>query len=132
MLPGTMRWVIRSEQQRALGGLATDRFVEDAATRLRRHWPATCAALGDSALEARIRHGLALAARHDIHANAAVLRFLNAMFALGDGFVSDARYPWASQLLGDPRLDDHERMERVSAEVSVLLRSGEEVKHGPV
>jgi hypothetical protein len=119
-----MRWVIRSEQQRALGRLAVDRFVEDAAARLRRHWPATCAALGDAGLEARIRRGFSLAARHDLHSHAAVLRYLNAMFALGDGFASDARYPWAAALLGDPRLDEHERMERVSAEVSATLRAG--------
>ncbi|WP_163998356.1 hypothetical protein [Pyxidicoccus caerfyrddinensis] len=131
MLPGTMRWVIRSEQQRALGGLAADSFIEDAATRLRRHWPVTCEALGDTGLEARIRHGLALAAEHDIHAKPAVLRYLNAMFALGDGFASDARYPWAAELLGHPRLDEHERMARVSAELAATLRAGE-VKHGPV
>ncbi|MCY1021945.1 hypothetical protein [Pyxidicoccus sp. MSG2] len=131
MLPGTMRWVIRSEQQRALGGLAADSFVEDAATRLRRHWPAACAALGDAGLEVRIRHGMTLAARFDIHDKAAVLRYLNAMFALGDGFASDARYPWAAELLGHPRLDEHERMARVSAEVAATLRAGE-VKHGSV
>ncbi|MCP3143248.1 hypothetical protein [Pyxidicoccus xibeiensis] len=112
---------IRHEQLALLQQPLLERFVEDAATRLRRCWPRSTARLGDDVLKARIRRSIQTARGHGFEDQRNVLRYLNLSFALGEDFTTSGTYPWVSPLVRQQGLSPTERMDRLVARATSFL-----------
>lgn len=112
---------IRSAQWEVLAADVHRRFEARLCAELSRHWPEACRALGDEGLRDRVHEGVERARVHGLTTQRDVLRFLNVMFALGPGFDTDARYPWAAAILGSPGIPATVRLEQLCAQVQRVL-----------
>jgi hypothetical protein len=92
--------LIRKEQIEAFDRDRLRRFEARLCTLLPQHWPDACRALGEDGLRALVHDGVERARAYGIASEPGVTRFLNVMLALGAGFDSDPRYPWAAEILG--------------------------------
>lgn len=80
---------------------AVEQFVERVAGRLARYFPREVAALGDVALRALIRDGIAEAARYGITTRRETSKYITLLLAFGRGFD---QAPWAAKILGDAQI----------------------------
>lgn len=93
-------FVIRKEQIEVFDRDRQRRFEERVCALLPRHWPDACRQLGAQGLRAFVHDGVERARAYGIASEPGTIRFLNVMLALGAGFDSDPRYPWAAEILG--------------------------------
>ncbi|MCP3135804.1 hypothetical protein [Pyxidicoccus xibeiensis] len=112
---------IRTAQMEVLAADLRQRFEDRLREDLVRYWPDACRELGDAGLRGRVREGVERAQAHGVSAQRDVLRFLNVVFALGPGFESDVRYPWAADILGAPGVPAAVRMDQLCAHVQQVL-----------
>lgn len=98
-----------------------DVFVRQAAAALCMHWPNACAELGQEALQERVRLEIEEAAKFGFVLKADVLRYINLTFALGTGFATDPKFPWAARICGDRRVQPNERLDRLMQKAVYFL-----------
>ena len=106
---------IRAAQMEAL---ARER-AEECKARLRklaaRCWPEVCQRLGDAGLRACVEGVFAACIGRGIQGEDDLARYLNVALALGPGFETDPRYPWARRILDDASMRPAARIERLSS-----------------
>ncbi len=105
--------VIRSEQMAALDRYAAAQFEDRVAAHLRARWPQSCAEMGDAALRERVAIGVERAAGYGLVAELDVCRYVELMFVLSPDFDTDARFPWAGEVLRQPELAPCTRIDRL-------------------
>ena len=101
---------IRSEQMVALAEQQRHQFDDRMVAHVRKHFRDECAALGDEAVRAQVRDGIARARNHGLASELDVARFVDVMFGLRPEFDSE---PWAAAILGDKGRLPTERMDCV-------------------
>lgn len=90
---------LRRDQVRALGRELLERHVEPLAAEVAaRH------GLARDDARALVERGIAQALHHGIEGGPDVARYVDLLWALGDGFDTDPSRPWAAYILGHPEL----------------------------
>jgi hypothetical protein len=115
---------LRTPQLRALRRTAADALLDQATALVHRHWRARSEALGAAATRQRVKGALRQAWSYGFTTRREALRFVNLTMALGDGFVTDPRYPWAAELLARGDLHPVTRLDLLCEQASLTLRYG--------
>jgi hypothetical protein len=95
---------IRPEHVDALANAALERFEQTMVDHVRTYFPSHYRVLKDNGVRAVIRYGYKRAVGYRFDTQRAVCMYLNAMLLLGSNFDTDTMYPWAKDILYDPRL----------------------------
>ncbi|HEX3344808.1 MAG TPA: hypothetical protein VHS09_09565 [Polyangiaceae bacterium] len=109
--------MIRHEQLRVLGRLATDRFVEANVERLAREHPERFAERGREATLALVRDGVARARSYGVEETGAVRAFLDLMWTVDPEFELSPDLEGVLEVLRDDELSGEAKMEIVSAQM---------------
>jgi len=107
---------LRSVQVDALSEPARRDFLERMRVHLRRFFPRQCQSMNDAQLNARVCNGVRRAGKYDIVNERDVCKYCDLMFALGENFDADSRYPWAAAILSEERLDPTVKTNRLFKE----------------
>lgn len=112
-------FLIRREQMRVLAEATTETFEENVAAHLRAVWPDETEGMTEEVVRQWVRYAIEKGRRYEIETEFDVARFLDLMFLFDPGFDEDPRYPWAEEILNDPRLDGRMRVD------ALMVRSSE-------
>ncbi len=102
---------IRAAQLEALSQAALRQFVERGVEHLERVLPERCRELGREEVRQTVERAMEKAGRYGLTQEYDVLRLLNCMCVLGFDFDTDARYPWAAEILNRPRMKSGTKMD---------------------
>jgi hypothetical protein len=102
---------IRSEQLEAIGLARTREFERRAAGHVREYFSESYHAMGEEEVLASVRKALSKGREYGFDSEYDVVRYLNLMYALGFDFDRDIRYPWAGEILTDPQLGGHTKVD---------------------
>ncbi len=107
---------IRKEQLRILSEHRVDDFVRRMARHVTEDLPRQCEAqsLTEADADSFVRRGIAAARDHDITTEVGVRQYIDCMVTLGPEFDSDARYPWAQEILSDDGLSPAEKADALA------------------
>jgi hypothetical protein len=115
---------ITRDQYRALEASSLASFESRVLAHLRRCFPDHVAKVGEDQARAAIREGIARAEAYGITAERQVCVFIDLMFALGERFDRDPKYPWAPAiLLGLDRKAPATRIDRLYDRALAWLRT---------
>ena len=95
---------IRRGQMEMLEDASRGRFLDFMDAHVREHFPDHAAALGPEGIRRACEAGIDRAAEHGMVSERDVCKFTSLMFAFGESFDSDPRYPWAAEVLADPEI----------------------------
>jgi hypothetical protein len=104
---------IRNEQLRVLGAQRRTDFEVRLARHLLRFFPAKIGSLSPDDLEVFIRHGSSRAQRYGLDTERDICKYLSLMCVFGRDFDSDARQPWAGEILRRPFRTSRSKMNRL-------------------
>ena len=93
--------VIRPETVKAFDAASGELYENRVLDHLKRFFPQETEALGEARTREEIRYGIARAKAYSIVSERDVCVYIDVMFTLGRDFDTDARYPWASEILND-------------------------------
>jgi hypothetical protein len=114
---------IRHAQMRSLSRSLLDEFVERAFVVIRKHWRHKVERLGPAATRETIYRGILQAFGYGLEVEQQVMRFLNVLFALGEGFPDT--YPWAARVLNNTRLKPDMKIELLLERTRIFLDGSE-------
>jgi len=106
---------IRPEQIEVFTGLMRKRFEDRMRARLGERFPEKCKALGEEAVRASIRDGIDRAAAYGVNIEADVARYIELMYRFSPDFDTGPALPWAAEILKNPRLGSHPKMDQLCA-----------------
>ncbi|MEK7406564.1 MAG: hypothetical protein AAB225_15790 [Acidobacteriota bacterium] len=105
--------IIRKAQMEALERTELRKFEERVYQSLQRHWPAGVAARGEASVRASIRHGIERARTYGLTSEREIFTYINLMYCHADDFDRSPEYPWAAEILADPKLEPGAKVERL-------------------
>jgi hypothetical protein len=109
---------IRDHQLRVFEAEARARFDSWLLNHAHTYFPDRVARIGDdTALSARLFNAVARAEEAGLKATQNLVAYVNLVLLLGPTFASDARVPWAHQILSNPRLDEWQKVNRLKREI---------------
>ena len=117
---------IRDAQMVALEGLQRQTFGERAISLIRERYPQAWERFGEAAVRDMVALALRKTRDHSITARADILRYINGMFTLGCDFEVDPAYPWAREIMNQPRLTPESKINQLTARTLKYLQSLEQ------
>lgn len=115
--------ILRTEQAAALSDPAAGEFACRLLAHVKAVLPGALAAISDDEARRIVRSGIERARLHGIGLEFDVLRFVDLVFILGEGFDTDAAYPWAAAILDRADLAPSAKVDRLTEESAALLRA---------
>ena len=88
---------ISSSQMQIFTDQVIENFVTKSVACVARHWPGQVTAAGPGPTRARVKQLCHAALAHGFATERQTLRYINASFALGDGFADE--HDWAAEIL---------------------------------
>ena len=116
-------FVVRKAQLDAMGAARMEAFERRMIAAAQENFPVLCRTLGIEGTLAFIRYGIARAQRHAITTERDLSKYITLVFAFGEDFDTDPKFPWAQAVLNDPTLDGTKRTARLYAAAKASLRS---------
>ena len=92
---------ITAQQMKLFDRQAMLRFEREVDAHLRAHFPQRCAAMGDAARLALVRHCLARARQYGFHSERDLVLYTDVAMVLGQQFDQDPSLGWAREILTD-------------------------------
>jgi hypothetical protein len=105
--------IIRDEQKQVLSEYVLDRFVHDAADKLRQSFPDKTANMEDPELASFVRKGIDQAYGYDIRDQENVLRYLTCLMIYGEEFGLNSDTQWAGQILQRKNINAATKMDLI-------------------
>ena len=103
-------FLIRHEQYDTLGQASRADFEARMVQHLNQFFPNECRKAGPERVLAAIRQGIERAAGYRIVGERDVARYIDLSVVLGLKFDTSRRYPWAAEILNDPRLNGDQKV----------------------
>jgi len=104
---------IRPQQYDALGSASRDQFEDQLVVELEDEHPEVVGPMPEADLRARVREAVDRALGYDIRAETDVAAFVGFTFEFGAHFETTEEHRWARDVLVDPQLDGHRKVEMV-------------------
>lgn len=101
---------MREEQMVAFSEQARDVFVERVIVHIQEFFPSHFEAIGDSASEELVRHGIERAGNYGILEEALVCQYIDLMLLHGPDFDTDPACAWSQEILLNQKLDAEEKI----------------------
>jgi hypothetical protein len=118
---------IRPDQLAEFEHRAMRRFEERVLAHLREHFPKEMEALDPEAAQSLVRDALHRARHYGLESESELASFADLSVALGPGFDTDPRYPWAAEILNDDWTPvPATRLERLYERALAYLNEAEE------
>ncbi len=117
---------IRNPQMAALEEAQRQEFGKRTIAFIRERYPEACSRFGDQAVRDMVALSLRKAREHGLTARSDILRYINVMYTLGCEFESDPRYPWAREIMSQPRLRPESKINQLTARTIQYLQSLEQ------
>ncbi|HXG17822.1 MAG TPA: hypothetical protein VNN62_01945 [Methylomirabilota bacterium] len=111
---------IRQEQLDVFGTHARRQFEEQMVTHVKQFFREQCDRLGYSKVREVVRYGIQRAEDYGITNRSAICKYLNLMFAFGQDFDKDSRFPWARSIL-ESQMGAVEKVEHLYATAMTKL-----------
>jgi hypothetical protein len=105
--------LIRKEQMAVMGEHMRRQFENRVLVHLEAKFPGDCKALGEEAVRASIRKGMARAEHYGLATELNVMRYIDLMYTLNPDFDTDTAIPWAERILNDPELDSRSKVDEL-------------------
>jgi hypothetical protein len=114
--------IIRRQQMAELERAQRRAFAEDTVSFIRTQYAEACAQFSPQDLTGMVAQALRKARDYNFTAHTDILRYINVMYTLGCDFDTDPRYPWARDILTNPRMRPRSKIDRLVARTLEHLR----------